>query len=246
MHRFLIASLCTLLFAACATQKQPTSRADQSVDLRRGKESHRKLPGWGKAIDPDRDCKFFVAADALLVSVPGSHPHDLAAEINLSNAPRVLQTVRGDFTIQVKVEGRFEPGDKSTREGRTGYNGAAIIAMVDAQNVVTLARAVLQQPDEEPVPYANFEIRVNGELQRIGLTGDHPLPKSGPVYLRLERRDSKFFGAVSLDGTNWKVLKPKKVPADWPKEMQAGIAAISTSKHEFNPRFSRFQKIVGP
>ena len=210
-------------------------------EAKNNKEAKRELPGWGVAIDPDNDCKFFTADDTLLITVPGSHPHDLAADIETTNAPRVLQHVRGNFTIQVRVEGRFTPGDESTKEGRTGYNGAAIVAMADNQNVVTLARAVLQHPGREAVPYANFEIRVAGQLQRIGFTSDHPLPKDGPVFLRLERRGTKFLGSVSTDGVSWDVLEPKDVPADWPKELQAGVAAISTSKDEFNPRFSMFQ-----
>lgn len=206
------------------------------------KETVRELAGWGTATDPDGDCKFFVAEDTLLISVPGSaRPHDLAADINTTNAPRVLQPVRGDFTLQVRIEGRFAPGDESTKPGRTGYNGAGIVAMLDARNVVTLARAVLQRPGQDAVPYANFEIRVGGQLQRIGLTGDHPIPKDGPVFLRLERRGAKILGAVSADGISWDVLDPKEVPEEWPKELQTGVVAISTSKDEFNPRFSKLQ-----
>jgi len=201
----------------------------------------REIPGWGTAIDPDHDCKFFLAEDTLLMSVPGEHPHDLAADIETTNAPRVIQAVHGDFTIQVRVDGRFAPGDQSTKEGRSGYNGAALIAMADADNVVTLARATLQWPGHEPKPYANFEIRVGGRLLRIGHTGDHPLPKDGPVYLRLERRDSKFLASVSTDGMEWDALEAKDVPAEWPKDLQAGIAAISTSKEEFDPKFSKLQ-----
>ncbi|HRJ09274.1 MAG TPA: hypothetical protein PLP58_11930, partial [Prosthecobacter sp.] len=204
-------------------------------------QTKRELPGWGTAVNPDGDCTFFVADDALLISVPGSRPHDLAADINTTNAPRVLQSVRGDFTIQVMIEGRFAPGGDSTKAGRTGYNGAALVALFDDRNVVTLARAVLQRPGEDAMPYANFEIRVAGELQRIGLTGDHPLPKEGPIFLRLERRGSKFLAGVSVDGISWDVLEPKQIPADWPKELQTGVAAISTSKDEFNPRFSKLQ-----
>lgn len=206
------------------------------------KETARELAGWGRAIDPDGDCKFFVAEDALLINVPGSAgPHDLAAEINTTNAPRVLQSVRGDFTLQVRIDGRFAPGDESTKQGRTGYNGAGIVVMLDSANVVTLARAILQRPGQEAQPYANFEIRVAGELQRMGLTGDHPMPKDGPVFLRLERRGSKILGAMSVDGVSWDVLEPKEVPAEWSKELQAGIVAISTSTDEFNPRFSKLQ-----
>ena len=205
-------------------------------------EIKRELAAWGQAVDPDGDCKFFLADGALLISVPGSDtPHDLAAEIHVTNAPRVLQPVMGDFTLQVKIDGRFEPGDESTKPGRTGYNGAGITAIADADNVVTLARAVLQHPGEEAVPYANFEIRTGGQLQRIGLTGDHPLPKKGPVFLRLERRGSKMIGAVSTQGVSWDVLGAKDIPAAWPKGLRVGAIAISTSKDEFNPRFSNLQ-----
>lgn len=199
------------------------------------------FPGWGTAVTPDNDCKFSQTRDAFLISVPGTHPHDLAPELNVINAPRVLQAVHGDFIIQVCIEGGFKPGNDSTLSGRVGYNGAGIVAMLDAQNVVTLARAVLQRPGQKTVPYANFEIRVAGQLQRIGLTGDHTLPLDGPVFLRLERRGSKFLGSVSMDGINWTILKAKDVPPEWSKELQTGIVAISTSAVEFTPRFSKLQ-----
>lgn len=137
------------------------------------------LAGWGKAIDPDGDCKFFLSEGALLINVPGSaSAHDLSPEMEKTNAPRVLQPVNGDFSIQVHVDGRFTPGEDSTLDGRTGYNGAGIVAIMDPKNLVTLVRAVLKREGEEDQPYANFELRKDGELQRIGLTGDHPLPKN--------------------------------------------------------------------
>jgi hypothetical protein len=113
--------------------------------------------------------------------------------------------------------------------------------MSDSQNVVTLARGVLQRRDKEPMTYANFEMRAAGKLKRIGRTDDRPLPQTGAVFLRLERRGSTFHGAVSKDGTTWDALEPKEVPADWPQELQIGVAAISTSTEEFNPRFSKLQ-----
>jgi regulation of enolase protein 1 (concanavalin A-like superfamily) len=171
----------------------------------------------------------------------GDSPHDLAAEIGVTNAPRVLQPVRGDFVMQAKIEGQFAPGDQSTLPGRTGYNGAGLVLMADANNVVCLARATLQREGGEPEHYANFEIRSGGELQRMGTTGDCQLPEKGPVFLRIERRSQKIFGAVSEDGAHWHELAPKELPSDWPDELQAGVVAISTSKEEFNPRFSKLQ-----
>lgn len=201
-----------------------------------------ELPQWGKAIDPDGDCRFLTAEGTLQMSVPGGgRTHDLAADINVVNAPRVIQTAPGDFTLQVRIDGRFMPGPESTQPGRGGYNGAGIIAMLDEKNVVTLARAVIQFPGEGPSHYMNFEIRVDGQLLRIGLTSDHPIPPSGPMYLRLEGRGSTILGAVSADGINWTVLGSKEIPAKWRQELQIGLVAVSTSKEEFNPRFSKLQ-----
>ena len=200
------------------------------------------IRGWGKSIDPDGDCKFSLKEDELSICVPGSNgPHDLAAEIEVTNAPRVLQSVRGDFMVQAKIEGRFEPGDQSTLPGRTGYNGAGLVVMADANNVICLARAALQREDSDPTHYANFEIRVNGELKRMGLTGDYPLPATGPVHVRIERRGQTILGAVSEDGKRWHELTPKELPSTWPDQLQTGVVAISTSKEEFTPRFSHFE-----
>jgi regulation of enolase protein 1 (concanavalin A-like superfamily) len=201
------------------------------------------LAAWGQAIDPDGDCKFFVADGELLINVPGStRPHDLAADVDSTNAPRVLQPAKSDFTLQVVVDGRFAPGDESTLPGRVGYNGAGLVAVLDSKNVVTLARAVIHSNGGQPKHYANFEIRINGNLQRIGYSSDCPLPESGPVHLRLERRGQKILGAASIDGNRWTDLGFKGIPDNWiDSDVKAGVVAISTSKKEFNPRFSKLQ-----
>jgi regulation of enolase protein 1 (concanavalin A-like superfamily) len=215
-----------------------TAQTDQAVQNRDRKA---ELEGWGVASNPDGDCQFFTSDGKLLIHVPGGRPHDLAAEINVTNAPRVLQMANGDFTLQVLVDGRFAPGSDSMLSGRTAYNGAGLVAVFDEKNVVTLARAVLQRSDGKPWPYANFEIRVAGSLERFGLESDLPIPLDRPVFLRLERRGQKMLGAASTDGINWDVLEPKTLPGAWPRELQVGVVAISTSKEEFNPRFSRLQ-----
>ena len=207
-----------------------------------GNQSEETLPNWGRIMNPDGDCNFYLGKDGVVINVPAT-PHDLAAEIDRTNAPRILQDIEGDFSIQVRTDGRFEPGELSTQAGRTAYNGAALIVSANPENVVTLARAVLQHPGGKPAYYANFEIRSSGSLQRIGLTGDCALPAQGPVYLRLERRGSEITGAISLNGADWKPLGKKEIPSNWPAKLDAGIAAINTSEFEFAPRFSRPQNL---
>lgn len=148
------------------------------------------------------------------------------------------------LSIEVRTDGHFEPGD-STQSGRVAYNGAAIIVAADPNNVVTLARAVLQFPGEKPAYYANFEIRSGGELQRIGMTGDCALPAKGPVYLRLERHGSEITGAISLNGSDWQSLGKKDIPSNWPARLSTGIAGINTSESEFAPRFSDLKILYG-
>jgi regulation of enolase protein 1 (concanavalin A-like superfamily) len=201
-----------------------------------------RLSGWGVATSPDRDCQFFTADGALLIHVPGGpRPHDLAAEIGVVNAPRVLQKVKGDFSVQVQVDGRFTPGSESMLSGRTAYNGAGLVVVFNEANVVTLARAVLQRTNGGPMPYANFEIRTNGSVERLGVETETPVALDKPLFLRLERRGQKINGAVSSDGIEWNVLEPKQLPSTWPRDLQVGVVAISTSREEFNPRFSKLR-----
>jgi regulation of enolase protein 1 (concanavalin A-like superfamily) len=200
------------------------------------------LQGWGHIVNPDKDATILVGGDVLALIVPGgSHAHDLAADIHLTNAPRVVQSVTGDFTIQVRTDGRFDPGDISTQPGRHAYNGAALIVMADPDDVVTLARAGLQYPQKRPAFYANFEIRADGRLRRIGLSGDSRLPAAGPVFLRLQKKGTEIFGSVSLDGIRWRSLGAKQIPVSWPQTLSAGVATISTSEAEFAPRFSQLR-----
>ena len=207
-------------------------------------EATQKLMGWGTVVDPEGDCTIFVADEAILIHVPGAaRPHGLSAELNTTNAPRVLQTFTGDFTVQVRIDGRFLPGGQSTQPRRTPYNGAGLVAMDGPGNAVTLVHAALRRPASDPQHYANFEVRDGGELQRMGLTTDQPLPEDAPVFLRLERRGDTILGATSTDGHHWDTLPSKQLSDDWPDQLQVGVVAMNNSLEEFNPRFSDLQAV---
>lgn len=195
---------------------------------------------WGLAIDPDGDCQFGFAEGKLTITVPGSaRPHDLSSELASTNSPRVLRQVVGDFSIQVKVDGGFAPGTQSTQAGRTPYNGAGLLLIADTNNYVRLERAVLHSGDL--FHYTNFEIRVNGNLERIGRTNDRPLKGDAPIFLRVERAGDRVHGYVSEDGEKWEELNSKPVPPEWCHELSVGVAAISTSKAPFSPVFSELK-----
>lgn len=201
------------------------------------------IEGWGVALNPAEDCKFKAENGKLTITVPGSDkPHDLSPELTSSTAPRVVQPVKGDFIIQVRVDGEFQPGAESTQPGRTGYTGAGLVVFADETNFVRIERATLHPQGDEARPYTNFEIRVNGELERGGITWDFPTEKDKPTWLRLERKGQQFIGAMSHDGEHWTSSEPKELRAEaWTRyDIVAGVAAVSTSRQPFIPVYSAF------
>ena len=68
----------------------------------------KSIDGWGSVENRRKDCKFIQEDGKLTINVPGT-PHNLNKVISDLNAPKVLQDVEGDFTIQVKVSGDFNP-----------------------------------------------------------------------------------------------------------------------------------------
>jgi regulation of enolase protein 1 (concanavalin A-like superfamily) len=235
--------LCAWLPTLSAQEKvAPEETEEKSRDPQDSGPRKLKLENWGVALDFAKDCDFKVDDGKLTITVPGGgRPHDLSTELLSATAPRILQPASGDFSIQVKIEGQFEPGEESSQPGRTGYTGAGIVVFADAKNYVRLERATLQHVGEKSSAYTNFEIRVDGDLERIGMTNDAPLDASKPTWLRLQRKGNRLFGAVSQDGVNWKEALPKDLlHASWKKETLVGLAAISTSAKTFKPTYSEF------
>src|SRR6266576_6100931 len=102
------------------------------------------LSGWGRVLDPSRDCEVSLDLERnrLKIRVPGT-PHVLSAEDPKlpMNAPRIVRRVRGDFTAEVRVLGRLEPG-RSRTTYYDPYHGAGLIVWQDPSNYLRLERAV--------------------------------------------------------------------------------------------------------
>jgi hypothetical protein len=86
----------------------------------------RLIKGWGEVIDPDGDCTIQSEKGKVTITVPDKN-HNLAPLIG-QNAPRILQEIEGDFTLEVKVSGDFKPTDRSTLEGGRSFNGAGLLS----------------------------------------------------------------------------------------------------------------------
>ncbi len=205
-------------------------------------KSPRIIKEWGDVTDPAGDCTFEADQGKLVITVPAECPkaHNLCAELSNMDAPRVLQTLDGDFDLQVKVDGTFEPGKEHGTGSRVPYQGAGLVVIADAANYIRMERATMLFGELRN--YINFEIRVDGELQRFGSNEKFPLDPAKPVWLRLERRGETMRGGMSHDGREWSWGEAKELTSkSWAKEsLQAGVHAVSSSSGKFAPVFAEF------
>jgi regulation of enolase protein 1 (concanavalin A-like superfamily) len=184
-----------------------------------------EVPGWGRVIDPWRDCDVALDRehDRLKIQVPGT-PHVLSAEVSQlpMNAPRVVRRVRGDFTAGVHVLGRLEPGQSKTTP-YDPYHGAGLIVWQDPSNYLRLERAVGFIKGRHH-SYINYEVRKGGRLAvSRGITiADRSL------FLKLRRRGVAFSAWYSHDGRRW--LELGMVEAAFTERVEVGVIAVNSSQ----------------
>jgi WD40 repeat protein/serine/threonine protein kinase/regulation of enolase protein 1 (concanavalin A-like superfamily) len=197
---------------------------------------------WGTFEDPDEGCAFKLEGGALALTVPGS-AHVLDIERGKMNAPRVLRPVEGDFIVQMKVGGKFDPRRPSTFTSAP-YHGAGFFIRQDDNNYLRLERACFWN-GREHVPYANFEVRANGRLDRFGTaTVLTRLDNDKDAWLKLERRGNDFKAYASQQAGKWQELGMKTMTA--PQRLEVGVAAINSALESFTPRFSGLELTAPP
>jgi regulation of enolase protein 1 (concanavalin A-like superfamily) len=206
----------------------------------------RTIEGWGTTVNAAEDCKFNAVGGQLVIEIPESEKkaYDLNADFGGTKAPRVFAPVKGDFVIQVRVDASSSARSETPGAQKSGYySGAGLIVFADEKNFVRLERAALYSSEEGARLYTNFEIRVDGKIEKQGNTGDLPPDKDKPVWLRLERKGGEIHGAMSQDGEQWVSLPAKQLRGEaWTHgNIVAGIAAISCGKKTpFSPAYSDF------
>ena len=198
------------------------------------------IEDWGTIIDPDRKCAVVIRNNRVAIELPAG-AFDLSVELRRTNAPRILQDVRGDFVLDVKVDGEFQTGE-ATIESRTAYNGAGLLLWQDDLNYIRLERAALQRAGQVR-HYVNFEQRVNGRLTRFGTPRDFEIDPAQPCHLRLERKGDQVLGSAKQGDDSWKPLGRKS--AKLPLDVRVGVAAINASDAEFTPVFEALTLNVG-
>jgi|GEM_PF-1049816 len=197
-----------------------------------------EMPGWGVAIDPDKDCEIKEQMKNLLITVPGTR-HDLVGTAGRMNAPRVMREVEGDFVVTVKIVGEFRPGGKSTNPKGIPFNGAGILVWSDTDNFIRLERAAVNRNGKinTYVSFEEFEGGTKGASHSEAMQG-------GDCWVRMERKGSRIHGSISFDGKTWKDLKP--IQTVWPAKLKVGLVSVNSSSLPFSTSFENFELKAQP
>jgi tRNA A-37 threonylcarbamoyl transferase component Bud32 len=194
---------------------------------------------WGKFIDPDRDCKYTAENQQVGIHVPGT-PHNLNPLPFWNNvcAPRIMQPVDGDFSLQVKVNQFARPQPNTeTHAGKNAYTGAGLLVWLDGK---TFIRWLRSDTAGSPQPLAHLEIFKDGDLVKLPAGTFHIKLPLAATYLRLDRRQGKFQYAASPDGRTWEYLNnPPDIAL--PSKLEVGVAAVNSTIKPFAPVFEGLQ-----
>lgn len=200
------------------------------------------LKEWGEVIDPDRDCQIKGNADQLTITVPGGS-HDLGPA--RKNAPRILHEVEGDFAVQVKVTGDFNPGAVPAVAGTVAFNGAGLLVWENESNYLRLERNQWQRPNGPALQYPPLlEYWKNGRAAFTLRPTDKPFFQGRSTHLRLERRGQRIRASVSHDGVRW--TAGHTLATAFGRRVKVGIDAVNTSREPFTVTFEALRVTVAP
>ncbi|MCX5748628.1 MAG: AAA family ATPase [Candidatus Saganbacteria bacterium] len=133
--------------------------------------------GW-EWVDPTGYCRYKSDEEGYLqIDVPPGH--ELSEGFYMRNAPLMLRTISGDFILETKIA-----------DGSTGIKRGGLLLWNSETNFARFG---------VDFDYISYKATANGKFISPGV---HPF-KAERVWLRLERKGSRFTGYVSNDGKYW-------------------------------------------
>lgn len=192
-------------------------------------ESEKIKKLYGEIVDPDKDCKFRLDGEKLLITMPGGKRYDYwdnhpelkpgDKQESLKNCPRVMRPLNGDFTMTVLFAVSL-PDKAEPVFGKYAEAGAGIMVLSEGR----MKRFGLHEFGGGK-RFRMFTLE--GSRGAAGIPADdHP----GSVHIRLTRRDNLLKFAISDDGEKWSNL----VSHDDVKEskLTVGVYGFSNSKSD--------------
>ncbi len=192
------------------------------------------IKGWGTVIDPDRDCKVKEDGGTVTITVPTTY-HDLTYtdDGTKRNAPRILQDVKGNFRVQVKVRAFPLPQANTSSSGKHSFVSSGLLVWIDDKNFLRLERAANGGAPGAFIWAERFEDGKSISDKPMALSAD------SDTLLRIVHKDGKLTLSFSEDGDNWTEALAEEVKL--PDKVKVGVLAINTTTQEFAPALQGFK-----
>ena len=188
------------------------------------------IPGFGTVVDPDGDCRLAEGVK-FTISVPNTL-HDFAfqkepgAQSKL-NSPRLLEDVKGDFQIAIKVEAFPTPPTKANTNGRNCHRSVGLLIWQDEHNFLRFERVGSGGKPDPFVYLERFEDGQSTAKRKLSIDDKD-------ICLRATRIGDKLALESSEDGQDWNKLTTLKTKL--PEQLKVGVLAVNTSTTEFSPK----------
>jgi regulation of enolase protein 1 (concanavalin A-like superfamily) len=183
-----------------ATDTEPVSNSGTVID---DEFTSSTLGGNWKFVDPSGGSSYSLTANPGGLQITTSEPPTRDLYTNIVSAPRMMQSVKGDFTVETKVSGTFDENDE----------GAGLLIWIDSDNFIRLERMsrTVNHPVEQQILFAvnrndNFNTPSGGII--------HLSSRLDPTYLKIQKSGNLFSGYYSSDGSIWKYLGDVSLPND--------------------------------
>ncbi len=181
------------------------------------------VKGFGTVVDPDGDCQFKQEDESVTIVVPKLW-HDLTYTDHYTtrNAPRILQAVQGDFSLEVKVEPFELPNNKPSSGGDHSFVSSGLLLWQNDRNFVRFERAAVGGPF---IWVERFQDGKSALQDGLDI-------EDKDTYLRATRKGNSLTLETSQDGHDWKHVAAVEV--NLPEQLDVGVAAINSTRAPFS------------
>lgn len=219
MRLFKYGLVASFLASGIARAAEPTAKPAAPITV------------FGEEIDPDSDCDITEADGGVTITVPGTW-HDLThtEEYSRHNAPRLMDDVDGDFSIQVHVDAYEPPKKDDSSGGRYAFLGTGILIWQDEDNYFRFERAAIPRG-----PFVWVERFADG----ASASQEHQEIRRDEAWLRVTRKGDELKFERSENGQDWtdvQVLETKLAG-----KLKVGVHAINTTNKKFVVKLSEYE-----
>jgi regulation of enolase protein 1 (concanavalin A-like superfamily) len=185
---------------------------------------------WGIVRDPRGLGRAHIENGDLVLTAGGDAPG------GITEVPRLVREVEGDFTVEVTVKPEFDLAPAWSRRVEDIFQSAGLRVFAGENRWIRWEHGLYKNAEGHQLREETMRGGKNVVIQRATKTWD----RTKPVRLRISRHGDLFSTAWSQDDGDW-VESPASLNLGWPRKVQVGPWITNRVTRLFVARFSGFK-----